>query len=340
MTLQRLFPGSFAFVMATGVIAVAFDLCDLRPAAVALVVLAAVGYVVLTVLTAARVVRNGSDVLGDMRDHATSFAFLTQTAATNVLGAAVGVVLGWWSVTWVLWVLSIPLWAIWLYAALLVEIVSEDKPDLGRGVDGSWFMLTVSTASIAASGAMLVGRSGSVLVAFVSVSALCMGTIQYVIVMTMVFMRWSLRVVVPSHPPEWIATGAMAITALAGAELVAVTPRVELLGLLDPFIRGLTVLAWATATFWFPLLVGLAVWRHVLERQPWTYSPVLWSMVFPLGMYSVSTDRVLTVFGVPHLSWVAPVVLVLAVAAWLATFVGMVRSWSRRLRAGRGWSRL
>lgn len=326
--MQELFPGSFAYVMATGIIAIAFEQQHLHVPAVALVVLAVLGYITLTAMTVARVVRFADDVLWDLRDHATSFAFLTQVAATNVLGGALGEVLQWWTVAKVMWIASLPLWAIWLYAGLLVEITSEDKPDLGRGVDGTWFMLTVSTASIAALGALLIGRWDSPLLAFLTAAALCLGTVQYLIVMTMVFMRWSLRVVLPSHPPEWIATGAMAITTLAGAELVAVTGRQDLLHQLDPFIRGLTVLAWTTATFWFPLLIGLGVWRHLVEREPLTYSPALWSMVFPLGMYSVASDRVFTVLGVDHMGWLAPVVLVLAVIAWIPTFVGMLRQWT------------
>lgn len=323
---QRLFPGSFAFVMATGIIAVGCDQHDLRSAAIVLFWLAAVGYVVLTVMTVLRVITFPSEVLSDLSDHATSFAFLTQVAATNVLGAAAGTVMAWWTAATVLWWVSLPLWVLWLYAGLLVEITSADKPDLGRGVDGTWFMLTVSTASIAALGALLVGRWETPLVAFLAVAALCLGTVQYVIVMTMVFMRWSLRVVVPSHPPEWIATGAMAITALAGAELVAVAGRVMLLGPLDPFVRGLTVLAWATSSFWFPLLIGLGVWRHVIKREPLSYSPALWSMVFPLGMYSVASFRVFEVLGVPDLRRVPLLALAMAAAAWLPTFVGMLRS--------------
>ncbi len=332
---QRLFPGSFAFVMATGIIAVGCEQHHLHPAALLLAWLAAIGYLALSWMTVARVVAFPSEVVADLSDHATSFAFLTQVAATNVLGAAAGAVIGWWNVAAVLWFASLPLWILWLYAGLLVEITSADKPDLGRGVDGTWFMLTVSTASIAALGAMLVARWETPLVAFVAVAALCLGTIQYVIVMTMVFMRWSLRVVVPSHPPEWIATGAMAITALAGAELVAVAGHLELLHLLDPFVRGLTVLAWATASFWFPLLIGLGVWRHVIRREPLTYSPALWSMVFPLGMYSVASFRVFEVLGVPDLGWLPWLVLALAVVAWVPTSIGMVLTIGHRTPAGR-----
>lgn len=330
---RHLFPGSFAFVMATGVIAIGFEQHALTVPAVTMVGLASLGYAVLTFMTAARVVRFGPDVRDDLGDHSRSFAFLTQVAATNVLGAAAALVMGWWVAAEVLWIASLPLWVLWMYAALLVEITSSDKPDLGRGVDGTWFMLTVSTASIAALGALLLGRWDTPLVAFVSTAALCLGTVQYLIVMTMVFMRWSLRVVTTSHPPEWIATGAMAITTLAGTELVAATDGKPLLHLLDPFLRGLTVLAWSTATFWFPLLVGLGVWRHVLRRQPVTYSPALWSMVFPLGMYAVASDRLLDVMEVPDLGWLPTVVFVMAVTAWVATFVGMLRNPSGAFRS-------
>lgn len=326
---QRLFPGTFAFVMATGIIAVGCDRHGLDPLAVGLWWTAAIGYVVLTAMTVVRVVVFPGEILEDLGDHETSFAFLTQVAATNVLGGAAASILGWWGLAEVMWLVSMPLWVLWMYAALLVEITSRDKPDLGRGVDGTWFMLTVSTASVAALGALLVGRWSTPLVGFVAAGAFCLGTVQYVIVMTMVFMRWSLRVVIPSHPPEWIATGAMAITTLAGAELVAVTARQELLHLLDPFIRGLTVLAWSTSTFWFPLLVGLGVWRHVLQRQRLRYSPALWSMVFPLGMYSVASSRVFEVLAVPDLDWLATVVLWMALAAWVPTFIAMLRSMAR-----------
>jgi tellurite resistance protein TehA-like permease len=33
----------------------------------------------------------------------------------------------------------------------------------------------------------------------------------------------------------------------------------------------------------------LGIWRHVRHHWPLTYEPTLWSVVFPLGMYSVAT---------------------------------------------------
>ena len=46
---------------------------------------------------------------------------------------------------------------------------------------------------------------------------------------------------------------------------------------------------WAFGTWWIPLLIVLGLWRHVRRHWPLSYEPTLWSVVFPLGMYSVAT---------------------------------------------------
>ena len=75
--------------------------------------------------------------------------------------------------------------------------------------------------------------------------------------------------------------GAMAISTLAGTLLVSNAPQSPLLTTLLPFLFGLTLLFWATATWWIPLLVALGVWRHLLCRVPLTYDVVYWGTVFP-----------------------------------------------------------
>ena len=51
------------------------------------------------------------------------------------------------------------------------------------------------------------------------------------------------------------------------------------------------MLAWATATFWFPLMIAIGVWRHLIHRVPLRYHPSYWALVFPLGMYGAATFR-------------------------------------------------
>jgi Voltage-dependent anion channel len=66
-------------------------------------------------------------------------------------------------------------------------------------------------------------------------------------------------------PPYWINMGAVAISTLAGTLLAAAAPLSPLVRELLPFIKGLTLLFWATATWWIPMLVILGAWRHVYQ---------------------------------------------------------------------------
>jgi tellurite resistance protein TehA-like permease len=125
--------------------------------------------------------------------------------------------------------------------------------------------------------------------------------------------------------------GAGAITTLAGSVLAAVSQGPGLTGRLEVFILGVTVLAWATATFFIPLLVVLMIWRHGVRRVPLVYSPAYWGMVFPLGMYSACTWHLAGVLGLTPLQPLARAFAYLALAAWLITGFGMGRSLLRSL---------
>ena len=70
------------------------------------------------------------------------------------------------------------------------------------------------------------------------------------------------------------------------------------------------MLAWATATFWFPLMIAIGVWRHVVSRVPLRYHPSYWALVFPLGMYGVGHAPDADATDLATLDWLPPVVLV------------------------------
>ena len=95
-------------------------------------------------------------------------------------------------------------------------------------------------------------------------------------------------------------------------------------------VEGFSFVLWAFGTWWIPLLVVLGLWRHVRRHWPLTYEPTLWSVVFPLGMYSVAT---LSFGKVAHLSFMEPIsrfMLWVAVAAWVAVAVAFVVRLVRR----------
>lgn len=331
---RTLFPGYFAMVMATGIIAIGAAQQDLDLLADALYVVAAATHLVLTVLLVGRVVLASKLLLADVTSHAKGFAFLTTVAATNVLGSASGVIHGWWDLATFMWWSSLVLWAIFVYATLISVVIKGPKPGLDHGINGTWFLLTVATESIVVLGALLLPRDPSELTAFLLLGAFSLGLVLYLIVMTMVFLRWTFSELDPreADPPAWIAAGAVAITVLAGSNLLSAASSSERLTRVEPFVEGIVVLAWATATFWFPLMIAIGVWRHLVNRVPLRYHPSYWALVFPLGMYGASSFRMLDAVDVDGMDGLPRVTLAIALTAWTAAFVGLVAEGATAIR--------
>jgi len=332
-----MFPGYFALVMATGIIAVASKQQKIDWLAESLYAVAAGAYAVLVVLVVIRLVAFTNRLVVDLTSHAKGFAFLTIVAATNVLGSASAVIHGWWGLARVLWWCSLPILAVLVYASLISDVLRQEKPELGAGINGSWFLLTVSTESVAVLGALLLGHRSSDLLAFACVAAFTLGIVLYLTVMTMVCLRWTFQRLEPTEadPPAWIAAGAVAITVLAGSNLLAARAASARVERLAPFIEGMVTLAWATATFWFPVMIAIGVWRHIVRKVPLRYHPSYWALVFPLGMYGAATFRMRAVVELETIDWAPKVTLAVALVAWTAAFAGMlaqgVRSaWARQ----------
>jgi tellurite resistance protein TehA-like permease len=101
-------------------------------------------------------------------------------------------------------------------------------------------------------------------------------------------------------------------------------PASPLLTSLLPFLKGLALLFWATATWWIPMLVVLGVWRHVSQRFPFNYDPLYWGAVFPLGMYTVCTFRLSQALDIPYLTTLAGKFVFVALLAWVVVAVQWV----------------
>jgi hypothetical protein len=94
----------------------------------------------------------------------------------------------------------------------------------------------------------------------------------------------------------------------------------------------MVVLAWATATFWFPVMIAIGIWRHIISRVPLRYHPSYWALVFPLGMYGVASARMIDATGLTALDWLPPLVLAIALTAWALAFAGLATTALRSLR--------
>jgi tellurite resistance protein TehA-like permease len=165
----------------------------------------------------------------------------------------------------------------------------------------------------------------------------------YLWIISLIFYRYTFFTMSPSDlaPPYWINMGAAAISTLAGTALIAAAEHSPVVTQILPFVRGLTLMWWATASWWIPMLLILGVWRHGYRRFPLRYDPLYWGAVFPLGMYTVATERLSRAVAAPYLDGIPAAFVFLAVAAWAITagamswhLAGLARTMRSRPRAG------
>ncbi len=335
--LAGLSPAYFGMVMATGIVSLAAHMQHMQSLARVLFQLNILVYAVLWLLTVLRMLRYPRRFFGDMIDHLRGPGFFTLVAATCILGGQFVMLAADYRTGTLLWVLALLLWVGLTYTIFTGFTVKEKKPSLDKGISGAWLLAVVATQSIAVLSTLLathVSQPGKLELNFLALSMWLWGGMLYIWMMSLIFYRYTFFPLSPGDlsPPYWINMGAMAISTLAGSLLILNVADAPFLTSLLPFIKGFTVFYWATGTWWIPMLVILALWRHVYKRFPMKYDPLYWGAVFPLGMYAVGTDRMSEALGFNFLGLLPQVFFYIALGAWTAAFVGLVLDLLRRVR--------
>ena len=324
---EDFFPGYFALVMATGIVSLAMHFEGFPGFPEVLLWLNVIFYVVLWVITIVRIALFRSALIADLTHHARGVTFLTAVAGTGVLGAEFAILTPFIAVAVGLWVFAVLLWTILIYTFFAAVTIAEPKPSIDVAINGSWLLVTVATESLSVLGTLIAQTLGPVPpILFVALCAYLLGAMFYILFIALIVYRWIFLRMEPAKltPPYWINMGALAITTLAGARLILSSGSWEVLHDLKPFTSGFTLFFWATGTWWIPLLVIVGFWRHVIERVPVTYDPQYWSLVFPLGMYTVATFVFANAAGMPFLLIIPRIFVYIAMFAWCITFGGML----------------
>jgi tellurite resistance protein TehA-like permease len=327
---RGLSPAYFALVMATGIVSIASERGGLRTIAAILLWLNVAQYLVLWVLTSWRLLRYRRALLGDLTDHRSGPGFFSAVAATSVMGNQL-ILTGAYNLALGLWIFGVFLWIVLTYAIFTSLTIKETKPTIEQGITGAWLLAVVATQSIALLSALLARHFDQPIrlhINFVALSMWLWGGMMYLWIISLIFYRYAFFRLAPADfsAPYWINMGAMAISTLAGSTLIENTADAPFLETLLPFLKGFTVFFWATGTWWIPMLVILAAWRHLFRKFPLRYDPSYWGTVFPLGMYAACTFEMAHAMSLDFLLPIAGVFVYVALLAWATTFAGLVQS--------------
>ncbi len=339
MGVRDLSPAYFALVMATGIISIAADLLGMLLIAIALLWLNVIAYVILWTLTILRMIWFTRHFVSDMLDHQRSLGFLTAAAGTCILGVQFIRIAGNYTIAMALGLVGLVLWVCLTYAIFTFLTVKEDKPSLADGITGAWLIAVVATQSIAVLSALLAAhweQPYRLEANFLALSMWLWGGMLYIWMISLIFYRYTFFKFSPGDlsPPYWINMGAMAISALAGALLIINSPDAPFLLSMLPFLKGFTIFYWVTGTWWIPMLVILAIWRHVYKRFPLTYDPLYWGAVFPLGMYTVCTFQLARAVHMDFLIVIPQYLIYLALFVWLLAAIGLAHRLFTLFRQG------
>ncbi|MFD1270940.1 tellurite resistance/C4-dicarboxylate transporter family protein [Streptomyces kaempferi] len=318
--------GAFAFVMGTGIVSTALNINGAHTASLALLVVGLAGCAVLLPAYVWRLLRWRQRFVADLVGPR-AFAFLTVSIAANVIAARLvadgdtavaGAFLAFGAAGWLLLGYGIPL-----------GLIASTRRDASFDqVNGTWFLWAVGSQSVAVAAAGLARLTSSHLLQVLALVCWGIGLMQYLLTATIVLARLLARPVAPGNlmTSSWICMGAAAISVLAGTRLLELPPEGMLLS--RSVVAGSAVVLWSFSTWLIPLLLALGVWRHVLRKVPFRYELGWWNLVFPIGMYGVTTHELGRTTGTSWLTtlgrweiWVGGVVWVVVIAAMVAAAV-------------------
>ncbi|MEU1332675.1 tellurite resistance/C4-dicarboxylate transporter family protein [Streptomyces sp. NPDC005865] len=299
-------PAAGSAVMATGIISVGLYLLGHETLSRVALVLACAAWLGLAADFALRLLSRRTR----WRSEADTPAALTAVAATGVLGTRLAL-LGRSPVALALLLLTAVLWLV-----LLPAVVRH----WGHRMPGAVFLVCVATQAIAVLSATLAAVLPARPLSAVGAVFFCLGLVLYAVAFT----RFDLAQVRTGAGDQWVAGGALAISALAGAKLLA-APLVT--GARHDVLRAVTLIALGLDLAWYLVLLAAEVRRPRLR-----YDVRRWATVFPMGMTAVATLSVGAATGVSWLRQPGRVLLWIAVAVWVCVFVGTVRAVAGRVR--------
>jgi tellurite resistance protein TehA-like permease len=325
---RHLYTGYLASVMATGIVSTALFLYHVTTLSLWLLGIACVLLVVLAIIYLLRLALYPAEMKKDLSDPTQVFGYFTAIAAMGVVATRLS--LGGLSVApAILTLIATVVWLCLTYWTFSMLIFTNEQP-IEKAITGAWLIAIVGTESLSITWVLLIPLEpqASAPLQLISYMFWAFGLLLYLIFIAFIMFRFFFMRVRPTDltPPYWINMGAMAITTVAGARLVELPHPDNFLVPLLPFVQGFSIMMWAWGTWWIPLLLIIGIWKYGISRQPLTYVPALWSIVFPLGMYSTAIQLLSKISGLEFLAEITAPTVWIAFGAWVLVALGWIFS--------------
>ncbi|MEU6063086.1 tellurite resistance/C4-dicarboxylate transporter family protein [Streptomyces sp. NPDC047082] len=307
-------PTAGAAVMATGIVSVGLQLAGYEALSLFALAMASVAWLALAVDFAVGLLRQRRRWVAEARTPGA----LTAVAATAVLGTRFSA-LGRQGLAEVLLALCAVLWPVLLF--LVVRHWHRRMP-------GAVFLCCVATQGLAVLAATLAAADATAWLAHAALVLFWLGLVLYGFALA----HFDVRQVIEGPGDQWIAGGALAISALAGAKLISAdSARLYLwdddnLGVL----RDTTIVLLVLDLTCYVVLLTAEVARPRLR-----FDVRRWATVFPMGMTATATLSVAAALGILWLERPGRVLVWISVAVWLTVAAGAVRSARAGFRAAR-----
>jgi tellurite resistance protein TehA-like permease len=328
-------PATFSFVMASGITSTALVKAGHEGWSMVPLVAALVGFAVLAVIAVVRLVIDPAAVFHSLTTTQQAFGYLTLVAGAGVLALRLDTAgadltsqfFGWFAVC---------AGAVLLYVVPASLILRPGERDRDAGPDGSWLLWVVALQSLSLVVATVdLGIPHAA--AMLSVSLWGSGVVLYLALTALVINRLLTSRVGSSDllPSYWILTGATAISTLAALRLQGTAHAPTFITDVYPVITGAAYVLWSFGTWWVPLLVVIGAWRYTAGHQPLRFELGLWSILFPLGMYSTASMTLGASTGTGFITDVGKIGAVVTGVLWAIVVLAMLAS-ALPKRIGRG----
>lgn len=318
--LEKIEPVSFAFVMATAVISIAFNLTEWPLMSLLFLLIGTIGYGVLVLIFGFRLFFFRRQVKRELEDVLSLFKYLTFCAGTNSLATAFCLtgIEGFDRICWILGIIGTVSTVLLVYG-IFFHLFFRSRISI-QSVSPYWLLMAIACNS---SGIVLTtlwqqGILVNDLFLFISFCYWSFGVLIYLIFMTlniyrMFFLEFTGK---DLYPAFWTCMGAAAIAVVDGINLAFVDNAPSFREAVKPFIEGMNLTLWAWGTIWIPILCMMEFAKYFYFKMPFRYHPSLWAIVFPLGMYTVATYKLSTKEHLEFLSGMIPYCLWTATACW------------------------